>query len=183
MLIKIVSRSLTLALVAAVLTASAPSVITFHGTLDDSPVVEAMVESQIAAGDGFLQGGKFGSAVQAYEIAATLDRARGALPVEASRRAANALFYQGDYDAAAKALVELADEAAAAGARKTEFWASLDAANMDRLSGDAAGLERSLTRAQLLLDSSAFSDAERDEVIRIVTSGDLRVLAPHLTSW
>jgi hypothetical protein len=183
MLLKIIFHSLTLALVAVALTASAPSVFTFHGSLDNSPVVEAMVESQIAAGDGFLQGGQYGSAVQAYEVAAILDRALGVVPVEALRRTSNARFYQGDYDGAAKALVELADEAAAANTPKVEFWASLDAANMDRLAGDAQRMERSLTRAQLLLDSSAFSEAEREEVIRTVTDSDLRVFAPHLASW
>lgn len=183
MLFKIVSRSLTLALLAALLTAGAPSVITFHGNLDNSPVVAAMVESQIAAGDGFLQNGQFGSAVQAYEVAATLDRAIGELPVEATRRVANARFYQGDYERAAEVLADLADEAAAAGAPEAEFWASLDAANMDRLVGDNEGLERWLTRAQLLLDSSAFSDLQREEVIHAATNGDFKVFAPHLASW
>ncbi len=183
MLFKILLRSSTLAVVAAALTASAPRVFTFDGSLDNSAVVEAMVESQIAAGDGFLQSRRFGSAVQAYEVAATLDRARGAIPVEAVRRTANARFYQGDYDGAAEALARLADEAAAAGDLEAEFWAALDAANMDRLAGDGEGLERSITRAQLVLDSPAFSEAERDEVIRSVTNSDLRVFAPHLTSW
>lgn len=183
MLIKIVSRFSFLALAAAILTAGAPSLITFHGNLDNSPVVAAMVESQVAAGDGFLQNGQFGSAVQAYEVAATLDRAIGQLPVEAARRVANARYYQGDYDTAADVLADLADEAAAAGDTWTEFWASLDAANMDRLAGDGEGLERLLTRAQLLLDSSAFSDSEREEVIHTVTNGDLKVFAPHLSSW
>ena len=183
MLFKILSHTSALAIAAAALTASAPSVFTFHGSLDDSPVVEAMVESQIAAGDGFLRNAQFGAAVQAYEVAATLDRARGALPVEASRRIANARFYQGDFEGAAETLVGLADEAAAATAPQTEFWACLDAANMDRLAADREGLERSLTRAQLLLDSAAFSDSERDEVIRTVTDSDLRVFAPHLISW
>jgi hypothetical protein len=180
---KILLRSLTLAAVAVVLTASAPRVFTFHGSLDNSAVVEAMVESQIAAGDGFVQSQKFGLAVQAYEVAATLDRARGALPVEALRRTANARFYQGEYDAAAEALAELADEAAAAGDARSEFWAALDAASMDRLAGDDEGLERSITRAQLLLDSPAFSEEARDDVLRAVTDSDLRVFAPHLTSW
>jgi hypothetical protein len=183
MLFKIFSHSSALVLAAAALTASAPSVFTFHGSLDDSPVVEAMVESQIAAGDGFLRSAQFGAAVQAYEVAATLDRARGELPVEALRRVANARFYQGDFEGAAEALVGLADEAAAATASQTEFWACLDAATMDRLAGDREGLERSVTRAQILLDSAAFSDGERDEVIRTVMHSDLKVFAPHLTSW
>ncbi|MGD8699025.1 MAG: hypothetical protein PVJ43_07025 [Gemmatimonadales bacterium] len=183
MTLKIVFRSLVLAVIAAVLTASAPRVITFDGSLEDSAVVEAMVESQIAAGDGFVQSHKFGLAVQAYEVAATLDRARGAMPVEAVRRTANALFYQGDYNGASAALTDLADEAVAAGDALTEFWAALDAANMERLAGDADGLERSITRAQLLLDSPAFSETARAEVLRTVTDSDLRVFAPHLTSW
>jgi hypothetical protein len=183
MVFKIVFRSLTLAFLAVGLTASAPRVITFDGSLDNSAVVEAMVESQIAAGDGFVQSQKFGLAVQAYEVAATLDRARGSLPVKAMRRTANARFYQGDYEAAAQVLAGLADEAAAAGDARVEFWAALDAANMARLAGDRAGLERAITRAQIVLDSPAFSEEARDDVVRAVTDSDLRVFAPHLTCW
>jgi len=183
MLFKILLRSLTLAFVAIGLTASAPRLITFDGSLDNSAVVEAMVESQIAAGDGFVQSRQFGSAVQAYEVAATLDRARGLVPVEALRRMANARYYQGHYNGAVEALARLADEAAAAGDPATEFWAALDAAIMGRLVGDDTGLERMITRAQLLLDSPSFSEAERADVIRIVTDSDFRVFAPHLASW
>lgn len=183
MLLKITVRSITLALVAAVLTAGVPRVITFDGSLHDSAVVETMVESQIAAGDGFMQSRQFGSAEQAYDVAATLTRARGVTPVAEMRRIANARFFQEDYDGAAEALADLAAEAAAAGDRRTEFWASLDAAKMKRLAGDDEGLERWITRAQQLLDSGTFSAAERDEVIRTVTNADFRVVAPHLSSW
>ena len=182
MLFRILLRSLTFAFVAVGLTASAPRLITFDGSLEDSAVVEAMVESQIAAGDGFVQSRQYGSAVQAYEVAATIDRARGLVHVEALRRMANARYYQGHYDGAVEALARLADEAAAAGEQDTEFWAVLDAAVMGRLAGDDTGLERMITRAQLLLDSSAFSEAERDDVISIVTDSDFRVFAPHLAS-
>jgi hypothetical protein len=183
MFIKIFVRSLTLAVVATVLVAGAPRVITFDGSLHNSAVVEAMVESQIAAGDGFMQSREFGSAEEAYEVAATLERARGVIPIEAVRRAANARFYQGDYDGAARALADLAVEAAAAGDSQTEFWASLDASNLDRLAGNDEGLERWITRAQILLDSGAFSEAERDQLIRTATDGDLRIFAPHLSAW
>lgn len=180
---KLVTRIAGFALVAGLLSASAPLVFTFEGSFSDSAVVREMVESQIAAGDGFIQTGAFGQAEGAYQVAATLDRARGATPVEAVRRIANLRFYRGDYDGAAKALVHLADEAAAAGDRRTEFWASIDAAYLSRLGGDDKGLERSITRAQELLDSGLFSGYEQDEVTRIVTSRDLTVFAPHLTSW
>jgi hypothetical protein len=183
MFIKVLVRSITLAVVAAVLVAGAPRVITFDGSLHDSAVVEAMVESQIAAGDGFMQSREFGSAEEAYEVAATLDRARGVIPIEAMRRTANARFYQGNYDGAAQALANLAVEAAAAGDRETEFWASVDASNLDRLAGDDEGLERWITRAQLLVDSGTFSEAERDQLIRTATNSDLKVFAPHLGTW
>jgi hypothetical protein len=183
MFIKVFIRSLTLTVVAAVLVAGAPRVITFNGSLHDSAVVEAMVESQIAAGDGFMQSREFGSAEEAYQVAATLDRARGVIPIEAVRRTANARFYQGNYDGAAEALADLAVAAAAAGDQETEFWASLDAAKLDRLAEDDEGLERWITRAQLLLDSGTFSEAQRDELIRTVTDSDLKIFAPHLSAW
>lgn len=183
MWMKVLARSLVLVTLVGLLTASAPRVFNHDGNLPDSAVVREMVESQLAAGDGFMKRGALGSAEQAYRVAAMLDRARGATPTTALRRIANLRFFQEDYKGAARALDGLAEEAAAGGDRRAEFWASVDAAYLERLAGDREGLERSITRAQLLLDSDAFSEAERDGVTLTVTTKDLRVFAPHLGSW
>ena len=183
MSLKIATHALAFIVLGTVLTAGTPLVLNSEGAFERSAVVAEMSRSQIAAGDRALLNGRFGTAVEAYRIAANLDRARQRLPEEALRRVANAHYFNGEYGAAAGALTDLADEAAAAGERSVEFWAAVDAAWMDRLAEDEAGLRRNITRAQLLLDHGAFPETERVEVERTVTNWNLRPYAPHLATW
>jgi len=183
MYLKIFSHAFGFVLFATVLTAGTPLVLGSDSGFEDSAVVAEMSRSQVAAGDRALVNGRFGSAVEAYRIAAALDRARGQLPEQALRRVANAFYFSGDYRAAAIALTDLADEAGAAGDRAAEFWAAVDAAWMDRLAEDDAGLRVDITRAQLLLDAGTFQETRRDEIERTVTSRNLRPYAPHLSAW
>jgi hypothetical protein len=183
MSMKLYVHILLFALAGTVLTASTPSILGSGGSLEDSAIAKEMVAAQIAAGDRLMLGSQFGHAERAYRVAAALERARGRLPVEAVRRMANARYFQGDFGAAVGHLADLEDEAAAAGDRRVEFWAAIDAAYIARLSGDDEGLRTHITRAQMLLDTGAFPADEVDEVVATVTSRDLRVFAPHLASW
>ena len=183
MSMKLYAHVLLFALGGTVLTASTPRILGSGASLKDSAIAEEMVAAQIAAGDRFMRGSQFGRAEGAYQVAARLERARGRLPVEAVRRMANARYFQGDFGAAVGHLADLEDEAAAAGDRRVEFWAAIDAAYIARLAGNDEGLRTHITRAQMLLDGGAFPEEEVDEVIATVTSRDLRVFAPHLASW
>lgn len=183
MSIRLYVHVLLFVLAGTVLTASTPSILGSGVSLEDSAIVEEMVAAQIAAGDRFMLGNQFGHAEGAYRVAARLERARGQLPVEAVRRMANARYFQGDLGEAVGHLADLADEAAAAGNRRVEFWAAIDAAYIARLAGDDEGLRTHITRAQMLLDTGVFPEHEVDEMIATVTSRDLRVFAPHLATW
>lgn len=180
---KIVLSSVAFLTATGVLTASAPYMLTADGMLERSPVVAMMAHSQLTVGDRFASAGAFGSAIEAYSVAAELARAQARLPTEELRRIANAQFYAGDFKGAAKTLELLADEAAAEGDLMAEFWATADAARMAHLWG-AEGYSRWYTiRAERLLDSPSISAEQRAELETKLLTSDLTVIAPHLSSW
>lgn len=181
--IKIYASSAAFLAVTGILTASAPYMLTADAMLERSPVVAMMAHSQLTVGDRLAGAGAFGSAMEAYGVAADLARAQDKVPVEELRRIANAQFYDGDYRDAAKTLELLADEAAAGGDLLAEFWAIADAARMASL-GSAEGYARWYTiRAERLLDSPSITVELRKEMEAKLATTDLTVFAPHLSSW
>ncbi|UCC74662.1 MAG: hypothetical protein JSV86_08970 [Gemmatimonadota bacterium] len=165
------------------LTASAPYLLTADGMMHKSPVVAMMAYSQLTVGDRFASVGAFGTAVEAYRVAADLTRTQEKLPVDEIRRIANAQYYAADYRGAARTLDQLTEEAAIHGDVVAEFWATVDAARMASLGG-AEGFARWYTiRAQRLLESPDLDDETRGEMKRKLAEANLTVFAPHLSSW
>jgi hypothetical protein len=162
---------------------AAPYMLTADGMLERSPVVAMMAHSQMTVGDRFANAGAFGSAVDAYEVAAELVRAQDRLPVAELRRVANAQFYAGDYRSAMKTLEELANEAAAAGDLVAEFWATADAARLAHLAGTEGYARWYMIRAERLLDSPDIAPELREEMRQKLGETNLTVFAPHLSSW
>jgi uncharacterized protein with FMN-binding domain len=180
---KIFASSAVFLAATGLLTASAPYMLTADGMLERSPVVSMMAHSQLTVGDRLAGAGAFGSAMEAYSVAADLARAQDKVPIEELRRIANAQFYDGNYRGAAKTLEQLADEAAAGSDLLTEFWATADAARMARLGG-AEGYARWYTiRAERLLDSPGIAAELRKEMEAGLATSDFTVFAPHLSSW
>ncbi len=99
------------------------------------------------------------------------------------RRIANAQYYAGDYRGAARTLAQLAEEAAASVDREAEFWATVDAARLAQLGGSEGYARWYTLRAQRLLDSPDIPAALRAEMKAKLAAADLRVFAPHLSSW
>jgi hypothetical protein len=137
-----------------------------------------MVEFELTAGDQYALVGDWRDAIGAYESAAGLSRAQQQLPTVALRRIANALYYDSQFSAAAGVLEGLADEAAASGDAETEFWATIDAAQLSRMAGEAAHARLLNERAERLLESGQL--AERAQLKAKMQEINLRVFAPHL---
>jgi hypothetical protein len=183
MFMKIFVQSALFVAVAGILTAGAPYILSADGNLETSGVVATMARSQLSAGDRFAARGAFGSAVEAYDVAAQLTRLQGDLPLDAMRRIANAQYYDEDYRGAAATLEQLADEAARIGDHMAEFWAITDATYMARLAGDEGYVLWYTKRAERLLESPELTAEERGELEKKLEESNLTVFAPHLSSW
>jgi len=180
---KIFGSSAVFLAATALLTASAPYLLTADGMLERSPVVSMMAHSQLTVGDRLAGAGAFGPAIEAYGVAAELVRAQDKVPITELRRIANAQYYGADYRGAANTLGLLADEAAGVGDLLTEFSATADAARMASL-GRAEGYARWYTiRAKRLLDRPGIAAELRRQMEERLETTDLTVFAPHLTSW
>jgi hypothetical protein len=139
-----------------------------------------MVEFQLTAGDRHALVGEWRDAIGAYETAASLSRAQQQLPRVPLRRIANALYYDSQFRSAARVLEGLADEAAIFGDAETEFWATIDAAQLLRMAGATARARRLDERAERLLESGRL--AERAQLREKMQETNLKVFAPHLDS-
>lgn len=176
------ARASLVAFLGLTLTAGIPYIVGSGGSLAGSAIIDTMSQSELSAGDRFMAARQFGSAEQAYRVAAIFAREQGRLPVEEMRRLANARFFQGDHAGASSVLMQLADEAATSGDRAAEFWATADAAWMARLAGDRYLYRELSGRAEDLLDALGL-EGPRRSLSETLVDPDLRVPAPHLSSW
>ncbi len=166
----------------ALFVVAAPFGLTADKPLANTAVVATMARAQIAVGDRLTAAGDFAAAREVYDVAAKLVRAQGKLPVEATRRIANAYYYEGDYDNAAASLDGLADEAAALGDPNAELWALADVAWLTGLTRSPQVAELRWLEVERLLNSADFP-LELREVTRAKLVADLTVRAPHLAAW
>jgi hypothetical protein len=128
-------------------------------------VADPEVQAHLDKGDELVAARKFGAARREYKAAAELIRAEGKLPVQAVRRSAISLYYEGRYQSAAKALDKLSTEAATYGDVATQVWALADAAWIDGIAGRKIDMERRLTRLNRLLTSPYLPEQVRAEVM------------------
>jgi hypothetical protein len=177
---KLITHIAVFAGAGGILVVSYPHVLAPTESLEASPVVARMVEYELTAGDRFALVGAWRDAIGAYETAASLSRAQRQLPTVALRRVANALYYDSQFLAAAGVLQGLADEAALLGDAETEFWATLDAAQLSRMAGAEAHARRLNERATRLLQSGRLD--EREYLEARMEEINLKVFAPHLES-
>ena len=159
--------------------AAAPFALTGGGMASNSAVVTTMAHSQVVVGDHLAAVGEFAAARQAYDIAAKMIRSQGQVPIEASRRVANAYYYEGHYRSAVETLDRLANEAAVAGDPVAECLALSDAAWMARLDNSQLDAELGVKRVKKVRSAPSFAAESREE-IESTLEHDLTVFSPHL---
>jgi tetratricopeptide (TPR) repeat protein len=148
----------------------------------DTPAALIAVDRyRIALGDLLTANGQFDAARRVYTNAVNLARADGRLPLEELRRIANAYYFEGAFESARATLLELAEEAASAGAIDAQVWAIADAAWLASLSGADQEFNRHLQRVERLLDTYYVPGARFK--IRTRMLKNFMVFAPHLPTW
>lgn len=136
---------------------------------------------RIELGDLLTMNRQFDAARRVYTNAVNEARADNRLPLVELRRIANAYYFEGEYESARATLLELAEEAASAGAIDAQVWAIADAAWLANLSGAEQEFDRHLERVERLLDTHYVPGARFK--IRTKMLRNFMIFAPHLTSW
>ncbi len=141
--------------------------------LADPPVRDPNPEvlAQILRGDELFAENRLGKAKQAYETAAELARADGALPVKSLRRLANAYYFEGRFRSAAKVLDELAEEAATFGDLPAQAWALVDAAWLWGKMGSEREVNQRLEKVERLIASPYMPEEVRFRIASTKLNG------------